>query len=212
MIDRIIVENFKSLRRIDLTLGRMNLFVGANASGKSNFLDVLRVLQGIGERISQPSFRPSIRPPRRRTPICPGSASSAPRRSTTSGYGMAPGEPLFVLRENGREFPAAILSDGTLRFAALTAAFFQPDMPDLITIEEIENGIHASRARLGATPAGAAAQSVRGGEYAGRGYDAFGDVAGMAQRGGLPDDFRLQAGRGDGRVADLRAAGRAAFR
>ena len=39
MIDRIIVENFKSLRRIDLTLGRMNLFVGANASGKSNFLD-----------------------------------------------------------------------------------------------------------------------------------------------------------------------------
>ena len=26
----------------------MNLFVGANASGKSNFLDVLRVLQGIG--------------------------------------------------------------------------------------------------------------------------------------------------------------------
>ena len=26
----------------------MNLFVGANASGKSNFLDLLRVLQGIG--------------------------------------------------------------------------------------------------------------------------------------------------------------------
>lgn len=60
----------------------------------------------------------------------------------------AMGEPLFVLQENGREFPAAILSDGTLRFAALAAAFFQPDMPDLITIEEIENGIHASRARL----------------------------------------------------------------
>ncbi len=57
-------------------------------------------------------------------------------------------EPLFVLEENGREFPAAVLSDGTLRFAALAAAFFQPDMPDLITIEEIENGIHASRARL----------------------------------------------------------------
>ena len=60
----------------------------------------------------------------------------------------AMGEPLFVLRENGREFPAAVLSDGTLRFAALAAAFFQPNMPDLITIEEIENGIHASRARL----------------------------------------------------------------
>lgn len=60
----------------------------------------------------------------------------------------AMGEPLFVLEESGREFPAAVLSDGTLRFAALAAAFFQPDMPDLMTIEEIENGIHASRARL----------------------------------------------------------------
>ena len=58
------------------------------------------------------------------------------------------GEPLFMLREKGREFPAAVLSDGTLRFAALAAAFFQPDMPDLMTIEEIENGLHSSRARL----------------------------------------------------------------
>ena len=48
MIDRIVVENFKSLRRVDLKLGRMNLLIGANASGKSNFLDALRVLQGIG--------------------------------------------------------------------------------------------------------------------------------------------------------------------
>ena len=57
-------------------------------------------------------------------------------------------EPLFVLAENGREIPAPVLSDGTLRFAALAAVFFQPDMPDLITIEEVENGIHASRVRL----------------------------------------------------------------
>ena len=48
MIDRIVIENFKSLRRVDLSLGRVNLFIGANASGKSNFLDALRVLQGIG--------------------------------------------------------------------------------------------------------------------------------------------------------------------
>ena len=49
MIDRIIIENFKSLRNVDLSLGRMNLLIGANASGKSNFLDSLRVLQGIGK-------------------------------------------------------------------------------------------------------------------------------------------------------------------
>ena len=36
MIDRIVIENFKSLRRVDLALGRMNLFIGANASGKSS--------------------------------------------------------------------------------------------------------------------------------------------------------------------------------
>ena len=60
----------------------------------------------------------------------------------------AVGEPLFTLRENGREFPAMVLSEGTLRFAAVTAALFQPDMPSLMTIEEIENGIHASRLRL----------------------------------------------------------------
>ena len=52
-----------------------------------------------------------------------------------------------MLREAGREFPAPVLSDGTLRFAALVAAFFQPDMPRIMTIEEIENGVHASRAR-----------------------------------------------------------------
>ena len=58
------------------------------------------------------------------------------------------GEPIFMLRENGREFPAPVLSSGTLRFAALTAAFFQPDMPRIMMIEEIENGIHASRLQI----------------------------------------------------------------
>lgn len=57
----------------------------------------------------------------------------------------AVGESMFCLVENGHEFPAPVLSDGTLRFAAITAALFQPDMPHVMTIEEIENGIHASR-------------------------------------------------------------------
>ena len=57
------------------------------------------------------------------------------------------GESLFMLDEGGRKFPAPALSDGTLRFAALAAAFFQPDMPSVMTLEEIENGIHANRLR-----------------------------------------------------------------
>ena len=64
---------------------------------------------------------------------------------TVSG---AIGEPLLMMKERNREWLAPALSDGTLRFAAIAAAFFQPDMPGIITIEEIENGIHASRLRL----------------------------------------------------------------
>ena len=60
----------------------------------------------------------------------------------------AVGEPLFALKRGNLVFPAHVLSDGTLRFAALAAAFFQPDMPDIITIEEIENGINPARLRL----------------------------------------------------------------
>ena len=46
MIDRIAIKNFKSLREVDLRLGPLNVFIGANASGKSNFFEALRVLQG----------------------------------------------------------------------------------------------------------------------------------------------------------------------
>ena len=48
MLSRVAIEGFKNFRKVDLSIGRMNLFVGPNGSGKSNFLDALRVLQGIG--------------------------------------------------------------------------------------------------------------------------------------------------------------------
>lgn len=57
-------------------------------------------------------------------------------------------EPLFAVREGNEIYHAPVLSDGTLRFAAITAAFFQPDMPEVVTVEEIENGIHPTRLRL----------------------------------------------------------------
>ncbi len=349
VIDRIVIENFKSLRRVDLSLGRMNLFIGANASGKSNFLDALRVLQGIGngftiseildgkpksaasevwggirggssclyfeadradssaalsdavpdevtikvhgssegrpERVWEYviAFLPAAgRVSRERLevgtviydydhaigPYSPRAARTIRVRCYPKGTGEptiehfesarpvlgqiargslletvtisnlaksvdvqwqadlasgvvalltnmqrlhpeppllrsysgasahvarmgehgenfasliaavcrdpgrkdaylswlrelrpeevndvgvvrgALGEPLFMLEEGGRKFPAPALSDGTLRFAALAAAFFQPDMPKVMTIEEIENGVHPGRLRL----------------------------------------------------------------
>ncbi|MDE0223410.1 MAG: AAA family ATPase [Spirochaetaceae bacterium] len=324
MINRITIENFKSLRRVDLSLGSMNLLIGTNASGKSNFLDALRVLQGIGDgftigeildgkprsatsevwdgirggstqacftgtgdqdevnltvsgtlegssrrrwefgigfspaegrvtrerlkgtkaiydsdpitinspsspifwvrhypgrqgRPPEPSFdsvRPAIGQLADRltefskshrnlaadvteflastqridpTPQVLQQYSSAHRvlrlgdrgenfaalvrticedERAKSGYlswlqalrpdevddvGTLSGavdEPLFMLIERGEKFPAPVLSDGTLRFAAIAAAFFQRAMPGIMTIEEVENGIHASRLRL----------------------------------------------------------------
>ena len=311
MIERIIIENFKSLQSVDLSLGRVNLLIGTNASGKSNFLEVLRVLEGIGkgfmigeilngksrsttneiweglrggsayahfadtngaknititakgtyEKPSSSSWRYHIvfslsdggditdeettigsrrfdysdhhrfldffsqsKNKRQsvfgsfhdvnlnnssirnifstRSPIAKLLSNAQqinPMPLILRGYSQhhqigrmrahgenfaalvkmicqdeqskdayltwlrqlrpteiedvgtltgALGEPMFMLKENGREFPAPVLSGGTLRFAALTAAFFQPDMPAIMTIEEIENGIHASRVQL----------------------------------------------------------------
>jgi predicted ATPase len=304
VITEIEIEGFKSLEKVRLKLGKLNLFVGANASGKSNFFESLRVLQGIGYgfpideilngkpksansevwegirgggsrakfvnraglsaesvlfrvhvqrrgKLHEASYSISINPDlgivcreelvmdienhfsrrgnsvdldgslltlvpaERGIPfisaykgngaalVCVESLANmqnlAPVANILRGYGQrssaerigesgenfaslvkfilqdsddgnaylswlrqlvpieadevkiltgALGEPLFALKRGALEFPAPILSDGTLRFAALTAAFFQPDMPDIITIEEIENGIHPTRVRL----------------------------------------------------------------
>lgn len=58
------------------------------------------------------------------------------------------GDRLFGIKEGKKSMPATVLSDGTLRFAAIVAAFLQPSMPAMMTVEEIENGVHASRMRL----------------------------------------------------------------
>jgi energy-coupling factor transporter ATP-binding protein EcfA2 len=55
---------------------------------------------------------------------------------------------LFAISRNGKVFPAPVLSDGTLRFAAIAAALFQPDVPGMLLLEEIENGLHPTRLRL----------------------------------------------------------------
>jgi len=52
MISELKIRDFKSLESVDLKRGHFNLLVGANASGKSNFLDALRFLQGVGNGLS----------------------------------------------------------------------------------------------------------------------------------------------------------------
>ncbi len=44
-ITNLTVSNFKSFKHLDLNLGRFNVVIGANASGKSNFVEVFRFLR-----------------------------------------------------------------------------------------------------------------------------------------------------------------------
>ena len=44
MITKIAIESFKSLERVEVELGRVNVFIGANGSGKSNLLEAIGVL------------------------------------------------------------------------------------------------------------------------------------------------------------------------
>jgi predicted ATPase len=44
MIERIIIENFKSIRKLDLELNPINILIGANGAGKSNFLSLFELM------------------------------------------------------------------------------------------------------------------------------------------------------------------------
>lgn len=44
MLDSIKIEGFKSLEQVEISLGRINIFIGPNGSGKSNLLEALGVL------------------------------------------------------------------------------------------------------------------------------------------------------------------------
>jgi predicted ATPase len=54
MIRRIGIRNYRSLRKVDLEPGLVNVFVGPNAAGKSNFLEVMRFLAHVaGQGLSK---------------------------------------------------------------------------------------------------------------------------------------------------------------
>ena len=69
MITKIKIENFKSIQNLDLELGRLNIFIGANGSGKSNILEGIafasvaaqdkldkEFFKNRGIRVTQPKF------------------------------------------------------------------------------------------------------------------------------------------------------------
>jgi AAA15 family ATPase/GTPase len=73
MIKEIKIENFKSIQSLNLELGRLNVFIGANGSGKSNILEGIvfgaaaiggrlenLFLNARGVRISEPNLMTSV--------------------------------------------------------------------------------------------------------------------------------------------------------
>ena len=46
-IRRLKVSNFRSFNELDVELGDFNVLIGANASGKSNFIEIFRFLRDI---------------------------------------------------------------------------------------------------------------------------------------------------------------------
>ncbi len=49
MITKLAVESFKTLEKVEIELGRVNVFVGANGSGKSNLLEAVGVLSAAAD-------------------------------------------------------------------------------------------------------------------------------------------------------------------
>jgi len=64
MITKLIVESFKSLEKAEIELGVVNVFVGANGSGKSNLLEAIGVLgaAAFGRVDDESLLRRGVRP------------------------------------------------------------------------------------------------------------------------------------------------------
>ncbi len=50
MIERLVIEGFKSIRNQQIMLGKLNVLIGPNASGKSNLIGFLRMLGAMANR------------------------------------------------------------------------------------------------------------------------------------------------------------------
>ncbi len=50
LVRKVSVENFKSIKKLEIDLGRVNVLIGANGSGKSNILEAIAVGSAAGAR------------------------------------------------------------------------------------------------------------------------------------------------------------------
>ncbi|MDQ3181545.1 MAG: AAA family ATPase [Acidobacteriota bacterium] len=60
MIERIIIENFKSIRKLDLELKPINILIGANGAGKSNFVSFFKLASSTYKNQTENYIEPNI--------------------------------------------------------------------------------------------------------------------------------------------------------
>lgn len=49
-LNRVVIKGYKSIKKCDLELGNINVFIGANGAGKTNFISVFEMLQRVLNR------------------------------------------------------------------------------------------------------------------------------------------------------------------
>ncbi|MBN1508994.1 MAG: AAA family ATPase [Sedimentisphaerales bacterium] len=119
-ITNLTVSNFKSFKQLDLDLGRFNVVIGANASGKSNFVEIFRFLktlerESLDDAISLHGGRESI--PNKRLGLSePLRMRATSDRQMPWGGGWADGKVYettydFSLRLGGSQNEASIAGD-----------------------------------------------------------------------------------------------------
>jgi len=50
VLEKITVENFRSIRHQSLPLGQLNVFIGGNGSGKSNLVQAFRLMREVAQQ------------------------------------------------------------------------------------------------------------------------------------------------------------------
>lgn len=155
MIDRLKIESFKSLEKVEVELGQVNVFVGANGSGKSNLLEAIGVLSAAADGkvndlvLLQRGVRPGV--PKLYKSAFPSKASGGSAASTHIRFEARSGNAQYAVSLNNPledpnpawRFKHELWQDGTRKLVGTSPA---KRSADNLVATNPENGLAALRA------------------------------------------------------------------
>ncbi len=122
-ITNIAVSNFKSFKHLDLNLGRFNVVIGANASGKSNFVEIFRFLNTLEQEV-----------------LLDSAVLLHGGRESILNKRLGPAEPLRMRATSDRELARARYADGDMHETTYEFG---------LQFEDQQNKPHLKEARTG---------------------------------------------------------------